>query len=100
MARIAWIALGAVGGILVYRGGQRFLADARERGVVASTQQAGSAALARAQAAARLVASARELAAKAVIAQAAASQALAQQGQGWPKGSDRTTTTPLKGGPR
>ncbi|MFM8894372.1 MAG: hypothetical protein ACKOE2_03100 [Actinomycetales bacterium] len=82
MGRIAWIALGAVGGILVYRGGQRFVADARERGVVASTQQASVAAWSKAQAAAGLLATARDLAAKAVIAQAAASQALAQQGQG------------------
>lgn len=90
MGKVAWIALGAVGGILVYRGGQRFIADARERGVVASSQQVGATAWSRAQAAAGLLATARELAAKAVIAQAAASQALAQQGQTpdqrWPNG--------------
>jgi hypothetical protein len=87
MGRIAWIALGAAGGILAYRGGQRFIAHAREQGVVASTQQVGTAAWSRAQAAAGLLATARELAAKAVIAQAAASQALAQQQeQAWPSG--------------
>lgn len=90
MGKVAWIALGAVGGILVYRGGQRFIADARERGVVASSQQVGATAWSRAQAAGGLLATARELAAKAVIAQAAASQALAQRGQApdqrWPNG--------------
>jgi hypothetical protein len=91
MGRIAWIALGAAGGILAYRGGQRFIANAREQGVLTSTQQAGTAAWSKAQAAAGLLATARELAAKAVIAQAAASQALAQQEQAWPSGQAGTS---------
>jgi hypothetical protein len=41
MRRIVWVAVGAVGGILVYRRAQEALADARERGVVMSAQQVG-----------------------------------------------------------
>ena len=83
MRRIAWIALGAVGGILAYRSGQRFIADARERGIAASAQQAGASAWATAQAAAGLVANARDLAGRALAAQDAA-RAPGEQGQGWP----------------
>lgn len=94
MRRIAWIALGAVGGILAYRSGQRFIQDARERGLAASAQQAGASAWASAQSAASLLGTARDLAAKALIAQAAASQALAQQDSSWPRGAaDGTAMT-------
>ena len=41
MRRMVWVAVGAVGGILVYRRAQEALADARERGVVLSAQQVG-----------------------------------------------------------
>lgn len=39
MSRLFWIAVGAAGGILVYRRGQQVAADARERGVVLTAQQ-------------------------------------------------------------
>jgi hypothetical protein len=38
---MVWVAVGAVGGILAYRRAQELIADARERGVVLSVQQAG-----------------------------------------------------------
>lgn len=41
MRRVVWVAVGAVGGILVYRRAQELIADARERGVVLSAQQVG-----------------------------------------------------------
>ncbi len=41
MRRLFWTAVGAAGGVLLYRQGQKFLADAREQGVVASAQQVG-----------------------------------------------------------
>ncbi len=41
MRRIVWIAVGAAGGIVVYRRAQQAVADARERGVVLSAQQVG-----------------------------------------------------------
>ena len=41
MRRLVWIAVGAAGGIVVYRRAQQALADARERGVVVSAQQVG-----------------------------------------------------------
>lgn len=41
MRRLVWVAVGAVGGILAYRKAQETIADARERGVVLSAQQAG-----------------------------------------------------------
>ncbi|MHB1066320.1 MAG: hypothetical protein ACYC2Z_02650 [Candidatus Nanopelagicales bacterium] len=41
MRRIVWVAVGAAGGIYAYRRGAQLLADARERGVVLSAQQAG-----------------------------------------------------------
>ncbi|MDO8307844.1 MAG: hypothetical protein Q7V58_05745 [Actinomycetota bacterium] len=41
MRRIVWIAVGAAGGIYAYRRGAQVLAEARERGVVLSAQQAG-----------------------------------------------------------
>jgi hypothetical protein len=93
MRRIAWIAVGAVGGIIVYRRGRQFVSDARQQGMAATAQQAGASAWASAQTTASLVLRARSLLTKAVIAQAAASQALAQHGQQagvaqptWPSG--------------
>ena len=45
MGRLVWVAIGAAGGVLAYRRGQRLLEQARERGVVGSVQAAtGSAA--------------------------------------------------------
>ena len=41
MRRMVWIAVGAVGGIVVYRRVQQAVADARENGVVVSVQQVG-----------------------------------------------------------
>jgi hypothetical protein len=41
MRRLVWVAVGAVGGILAYRRAQEAIADAREKGVVASAQQVG-----------------------------------------------------------
>lgn len=40
MRRLVWVAVGAVGGIYAYRRGSALLADARERGVVLTAQQA------------------------------------------------------------
>ena len=55
MRRLVWVAVGAIGGIYAYRRGTALLADARERGVVLSAQQAATSAMA-------TVASAREFA--------------------------------------
>lgn len=44
MSRVIWIAVGAVGGIVLYRKGQAMLDDAREQGVITSAQKAGAAA--------------------------------------------------------
>jgi hypothetical protein len=44
MRRLVWIAVGAAGGIVAYRRAQQVVADARERGVVLSLQQAGASA--------------------------------------------------------
>jgi hypothetical protein len=41
MRRIVWVAVGAAGGIVVYRRAQQALVDARERGLVVSAQQVG-----------------------------------------------------------
>ncbi|MDA3021731.1 MAG: hypothetical protein O2943_03545 [Actinomycetota bacterium] len=41
MRRLFWTAVGAAGGVVLYRQGQKFLAGAREQGVVASAQQVG-----------------------------------------------------------
>jgi hypothetical protein len=41
MRRLVWIAVGAIGGVVVYRRAQTALADARDRGVVVSAQQVG-----------------------------------------------------------
>lgn len=57
MRRMVWVALGAAGGVIVYRRAQTMIADARERGVVVSAQQAGLSAMS-ALAAARNLASA------------------------------------------
>jgi hypothetical protein len=43
---MVWIAVGAAGGIIVYRRAQQVLADAREKGVVVSAQQVGVSAVA------------------------------------------------------
>lgn len=61
MRRLVWVALGAAGGIVAYRRGQQMLADARERGVVLSAQQAGLSAM-------QAVAGARTLATGALAA--------------------------------
>lgn len=61
MRRLVWVALGAAGGIVAYRRGQQMLADARERGVVLSAQQAGISAM-------QAVTSARTLATGALAA--------------------------------
>jgi len=96
MRRIAWIAVGAVGGIIVYRRGRQFVADAREQGIAASAQQAGASAWASAQTTASLVLRARALLAKAVIAQTAASQALAQHDQQAAKAQLRQQAVPTQ----
>ena len=44
MSRIVWLAVGAVGGIVLYRKGQAVIDEAREQGVVSSAQKAGAAA--------------------------------------------------------
>lgn len=41
MRRIVWVAVGAAGGIVVYRRAQQALVEAREKGVVLSAQQVG-----------------------------------------------------------
>jgi hypothetical protein len=41
---MVWIAVGATGGILVYRRAQQALVDAREKGMVVSAQQMGASA--------------------------------------------------------
>lgn len=47
MRRLVWVAIGAAGGIFVYKRAQQAIADAKERGVVGSAQHWGqSAALA------------------------------------------------------
>jgi hypothetical protein len=40
MRRTVWIALGAAGGVIAYRRGQKLLEEARARGVVGSVQAA------------------------------------------------------------
>lgn len=40
MRRTVWVALGAAGGVIAYRRGQRLLEEARARGVVGSVQAA------------------------------------------------------------
>ena len=89
MRRMVWVAVGAVGGILAYRKAQETLADARERGVVLSAQQAGlsaASALSTAKAMASGAAAAvdpRERAANAPAKPgAAAARALTQSEQG------------------
>lgn len=44
MRRLVWVTVGAVAGIVVYRRVERAVADTRERGVVATVQQAGASA--------------------------------------------------------
>lgn len=44
MSRVIWLAVGAVGGIVLYRKGQSILDEAREQGVISSAQKAGAAA--------------------------------------------------------
>ncbi len=75
MRRIVWVAVGAAGGILVYRRAEQALADARERGFVMSAQQVG-------QSAAGAVSTARALASSAAArtAEVRAAQASSQPG--------------------
>ena len=40
MSRIVWVGVGAIGGVIAYRRGQRALNDARERGLVGNVQHA------------------------------------------------------------
>jgi hypothetical protein len=40
MRRTVWVALGAAGGVIVYRRGQRLIEEARAKGVVGSVQAA------------------------------------------------------------
>ncbi len=61
MRRLLWVTVGAVGGIIVYRRVEQAVVDARERGVVATVQQAG-------QSAAHAVDVARHVAGQAVAA--------------------------------
>jgi hypothetical protein len=44
MSRVIWLAVGAVGGIVLYRKGQSMIEEAREQGVITSAQRAGAAA--------------------------------------------------------
>ena len=44
MRRLVWVAVGAVGGIVVYRRVERAVLQAREQGVVATVQQASASA--------------------------------------------------------
>lgn len=39
MRRMFWVAVGAAGGIYVYKRGQQFVEESRERGVVLTVQQ-------------------------------------------------------------
>ncbi len=89
MRRIVWVAVGAAGGIVVYRRAQQAIADARDKGVVVSAQQLGLSA-AHALSAARMMASeavsaveTRELGARpAPLPGAAAARVLRQSKQG------------------
>ena len=60
MRRLVWVALGAAGGVVVYRRAQTMIADARERGVVVSAQQAGLSAISALATARQLAATAAE----------------------------------------
>ena len=42
MRRLLWTAIGAAGGILVYRKGQQLLLQAQEQGMLVTAQQAGA----------------------------------------------------------
>lgn len=72
MRRLFWTAVGAAGGVVLYRQGQKFLADARERGVVASAQQVGLSAATSVSAARALLAGAQRPAPRVIAGQAAA----------------------------
>lgn len=61
MRRVIWLAIGAAGGIFVYRRGQQFAASAREQGLASSAQDLGRSAVSTAQAGMSAVASARAL---------------------------------------
>lgn len=61
MRRVIWLAIGAAGGILVYRRSQQFAASAREQGLASSAQDLGRSAVSTAQAGMSAVASARAL---------------------------------------
>jgi len=88
MRRIVWVAVGAAGGIVVYRRAQQALVDAREKGVVVSAQQIGLSA-ANALSTAKVLASGaaaavdnRERTAPAPTPGAAAARVLRQSKQG------------------
>lgn len=55
MSRTFWIAVGAVGGVVAYRRGQRAIEDARARGLVGNVQAAAGTASAVAQGTSRLL---------------------------------------------
>jgi len=44
MSRVVWLAVGAIGGIVLYRKGQSMIDGARDQGVITSAQRAGAAA--------------------------------------------------------
>lgn len=73
MRRLVWVAIGAAGGIVVYRRAQQALADARERGLVQSAQQVG-------MSAAGALTAARTLAAGATASGAAAARVIGSPG--------------------
>ncbi len=71
MRRLFWTAVGAAGGVVLYRQGQKFLADAREHGVVASAQQVGLSAVSTLATARALIAGEHRVAPRAVPGRAA-----------------------------
>ena len=73
MRRLVWVAVGAVGGIVVYRRAQEAIADARDKGVVASAQQVGLSAAA-ALATAKTMASGARAATTAAVESRSSSQ--------------------------
>jgi hypothetical protein len=72
MRRMVWVAIGAAGGVLAYRRAQTLIADARERGVVLSAQQAGLSAISALAAARNLAAQAERTPAQPAPGDAAA----------------------------
>lgn len=86
MRRLVWVAVGAAGGIWAYRRAQEMSAQARERGLVLTAQQAGlsaAAAIGTARAmAAGSVAQVRELQSSAQQPGTAAAAVLRRREQG------------------